>query len=59
MATNRIDALVIFGATGDVAKLETFPPLVGLVQQEELHFPAQPGSDRLLSEKDAWQDPTG
>jgi glucose-6-phosphate 1-dehydrogenase len=31
MATDRIDALVIFGATGDLAKLETFPALVGLV----------------------------
>ena len=58
MATNRIDALVLW-ATGDVAKLETSPALAGLVQQEELHFPAQPGSDRLLSEQDAWQDPTG
>ena len=27
--TDRVDALVIFGATGDLAKLETFPALVG------------------------------
>jgi len=25
MATDQVDALVIFGATGDLAKLETFP----------------------------------
>jgi len=25
MVGNRVDALVIFGATGDLAKLETFP----------------------------------
>ena len=31
MTGNRVDALVIFGATGDLAKLETFPALVGLV----------------------------
>jgi glucose-6-phosphate 1-dehydrogenase len=29
MAANQIDALVIFGATGDLAKLETFPPWSG------------------------------
>ena len=28
-----MDALVIFGATGDLAKLETFPALVGLVDR--------------------------
>jgi glucose-6-phosphate 1-dehydrogenase len=28
MATDQVDALVIFGATGDLAKLETFPALV-------------------------------
>ena len=39
MATNRIDALVIFGATGDLAKLETFPALVGLVQRGALDVP--------------------
>ena len=27
MAAQRVDALVIFGATGDLAKLETFPAL--------------------------------
>ena len=26
---DKVDALVIFGATGDLAKLETFPALVG------------------------------
>jgi glucose-6-phosphate 1-dehydrogenase len=31
---NRADALVIFGATGDLAKLGTFPALVGLVERE-------------------------
>jgi glucose-6-phosphate 1-dehydrogenase len=33
MAAERVDALVIFGATGDLAKLETFPALVGLVER--------------------------
>ena len=32
MAADQVDALVIFGATGDLAKLETFPALVGLVR---------------------------
>jgi glucose-6-phosphate 1-dehydrogenase len=39
MATNEIDALVIFGATGDLAKIETFPALVGLVQRGVLDVP--------------------
>jgi glucose-6-phosphate 1-dehydrogenase len=39
MATNQVDALVIFGATGDLAKLETFPALVGLVERGVLDFP--------------------
>src|SRR6202051_3782646 len=39
MATNQIDALVIFGATGDLAKLETFPALVGLVGRGMLDVP--------------------
>src|SRR5271155_3469378 len=39
MATNQVDALVIFGATGDLAKLETFPALVGLVQRGVLDVP--------------------
>ena len=39
MATNKVDALVIFGATGDLAKLETFPALVGLVQRGVLDVP--------------------
>jgi glucose-6-phosphate 1-dehydrogenase len=34
-----IDALVIFGATGDLAKLETFPALVGLVDRGVLTVP--------------------
>ena len=33
------DALVIFGATGDLAKLETFPALVGLVDRGVLDIP--------------------
>src|SRR3954451_6162291 len=36
MATESVDALVIFGATGDLAKLETFPALVGLVERGAL-----------------------
>jgi glucose-6-phosphate 1-dehydrogenase len=39
MATDQIDALVIFGATGDLAKLETFPALVGLVERGVLNVP--------------------
>src|SRR5215470_12098342 len=34
-----IDALVIFGATGDLAKIETFPALVGLVKRGVLNVP--------------------
>lgn len=37
--TDRVDALVIFGATGDLAKLETFPALVGLVARGVLDVP--------------------
>ncbi|MEZ0093599.1 glucose-6-phosphate dehydrogenase [Streptacidiphilus sp. EB129] len=39
MATQQMDALVIFGATGDLAKLETFPALVGLVERGVLDVP--------------------
>jgi glucose-6-phosphate 1-dehydrogenase len=39
MATDQVDALVIFGATGDLAKLETFPALVGLVDRGVLDVP--------------------
>jgi glucose-6-phosphate 1-dehydrogenase len=39
MTTDRVDALVIFGATGDLAKLETFPALVGLVERGLLDVP--------------------
>src|ERR1700742_3229058 len=39
MATNEVDALVIFGATGDLAKIETFPALVGLVERGVLNVP--------------------
>ncbi len=31
--SDKVDALVIFGATGDLAKIETFPALVGLVKR--------------------------
>jgi glucose-6-phosphate 1-dehydrogenase len=37
--TDGVDALVIFGATGDLAKLETFPALVGLVERGVLNVP--------------------
>src|SRR5436309_11631216 len=37
--SDKVDALVIFGATGDLAKLETFPALVGLVQRGVLDVP--------------------
>jgi glucose-6-phosphate 1-dehydrogenase len=39
MAADGVDALVIFGATGDLAKLETFPALVGLVERGVLDVP--------------------
>jgi glucose-6-phosphate 1-dehydrogenase len=39
MPTNQADALVIFGATGDLAKIETFPALVGLVKRGLLNMP--------------------
>jgi glucose-6-phosphate 1-dehydrogenase len=37
--TDQVDALVIFGPTGDLAKLETFPALVGLVDRGVLNVP--------------------
>jgi glucose-6-phosphate 1-dehydrogenase len=39
MATDSVDALVIFGATGDLAKIETFPALVGLADRGLLTVP--------------------
>ena len=39
MTSNGVDSLVIFGATGDLAKLETFPALVGLVERGVLDVP--------------------
>src|SRR5689334_23994791 len=39
MSEDQVDALVIFGATGDLAKLETFPALVGLVERGLLDVP--------------------
>ncbi|HSR85526.1 MAG TPA: glucose-6-phosphate dehydrogenase (NADP(+)) [Streptosporangiaceae bacterium] len=39
MSTNHADALVVFGATGDLAKLETFPALVDLVDRAVLDVP--------------------
>jgi glucose-6-phosphate 1-dehydrogenase len=39
MGADQVDALVIFGATGDLAKLETFPALVGLVERGVLNVP--------------------
>src|SRR5260370_23556371 len=39
MGPDHVDGLVIFGATGDLAKLETFPALVGLVERGVLEVP--------------------
>jgi glucose-6-phosphate 1-dehydrogenase len=39
VSPRQVDALVIFGATGDLAKLETFPALVGLVERGVLNVP--------------------
>jgi glucose-6-phosphate 1-dehydrogenase len=39
IAAEKADALVIFGATGDLAKLETFPALVGLAERGVLDMP--------------------
>ena len=36
---DHVDALVIFGATGDLAKIETFPALVDLVERGVLDVP--------------------
>lgn len=38
-APTPVDALVIFGITGDLARLETFPALVGLVERGVLSVP--------------------
>src|ERR1700685_1951363 len=37
--SDKVDALVIFGATGDLAKIATFPALVGLVERGVLDVP--------------------
>ncbi|WP_020580229.1 hypothetical protein [Actinopolymorpha alba] len=39
MGQERVDAMVIFGATGDLAKLETYPALVSLVERGALDVP--------------------
>jgi glucose-6-phosphate 1-dehydrogenase len=39
MSADKVDALVVFGATGDLAKLEIFPALVGLVDRRVLTVP--------------------
>ena len=44
MAETKADALVIFGATGDLAKIETFPALVGLVKRGVLDVPVTTSS---------------
>ena len=38
-ASERAEALVVFGATGDLAKLQTFPALVDLVERGALDVP--------------------
>ena len=45
-----MDALVIFGATGDLAKLETFPALVGLVDRGVLNVPVDRGRQERLGD---------
>ena len=65
MAGNRVDALVIFGATGDLAKLETFPALDAVLGDAVPVHPYARGSwgpkeaDRLLPDRDTWHDPAG
>jgi glucose-6-phosphate 1-dehydrogenase len=39
MAADKADALVIFGATGELARLETFPALAGLAERGALTGP--------------------
>src|SRR5215471_11401655 len=39
MAVSRSDAIVFFGATGDLAYKQIFPSLLGLVQHESLNVP--------------------
>src|SRR5262245_64269682 len=48
---SRVDALVIFGATGDLAKIETFPALVGLVERDVLNVPVIGVSKKGRSEE--------
>ena len=52
--TDRVDALVIFGATGDLAKLETFP---ALVEPGVLDVPVI--GVAVLPDRETWHDPTG
>ena len=51
--SDRVDALVIFGATGDLAKIETFPALVGLVERDVLNVPV------IGVSKKGWDTPVG
>ena len=46
--SNDVDALVIFGATGDLAKIETFPALVGLVERGVLDVPGDRGGQERV-----------
>src|SRR5262249_46556587 len=46
--SDRVDALVIFGATGDLAKIETFPALVGLGERDVRNVPVIGASNEAL-----------
>jgi glucose-6-phosphate 1-dehydrogenase len=42
MVAQQSDALVFFGATGDLAYKQIFPALLGLVRDEGLNVPVSP-----------------
>jgi glucose-6-phosphate 1-dehydrogenase len=50
--SGTVDALAIFGATGDLARIETFPALYRRGSW------GPPEADALLPAGDTWHDPT-
>lgn len=57
MTAGGAGALMIFGATGDLARLETFPALAGLAARGVLA--ARRGNRLLLPGGETWHDPAG
>jgi glucose-6-phosphate 1-dehydrogenase len=54
-AVLRSDALVFFGATGDLAHKMIFPALRALVRHGRLDIPAE--ADRIISRSGGWHQP--